>query len=63
MATPTDAEVARQVERIAERDRMDSERAISPLRQPEGALVVDTTALTFEQQVDAILRRVRERLP
>lgn len=60
VVAPSEAELEREVERISARDQMDSEREISPLREPEGALVIDTTTLTFEQQVDAILKRVRE---
>lgn len=45
---------------IAERDRKDSERLESPLIQPEGAIVLDTTHLTIEGQVQAILKMVRE---
>ena len=60
MVAPTDAEVARETARIQERDRSDSERALSPLRRPDGALLLDTTRITFEQQIEAILRRVGE---
>lgn len=58
---PTEAELDAEVERIAARDRTDSEREHSPLRQPAGALVLDTTRLSFEEQVEAILRRVPPR--
>ncbi len=40
---------------IRERDRKDSSRALSPLRKADGAIEVDTSALTVGQQVDAIL--------
>lgn len=56
---PDEARVDREVGRIAERDRRDSEREISPLRRPEGALVVDTTARTFEEQVRTVVDRVK----
>lgn len=36
------------------RDRNDSERAVSPLRKAEDAVLVDTTELTFEQSVEKI---------
>ena len=55
---PTEEQVTREAERIAERDRTDSERELSPLRRPEGAIDVDTTALGFEEQVEEIVRRV-----
>jgi cytidylate kinase len=57
---PSDEQVAREAERIAERDRTDSERELSPLRRPDNAIDVDTTALSFEEQVDAIVQRVRQ---
>lgn len=54
-----DAEaIAAEAEAIRRRDEQDSERDISPLRRPEGALEIDTTAMSFEDQVDAIVRRV-----
>jgi cytidylate kinase len=57
---PSAAELVRETARIGERDRGDSERELSPLRRPEGALELDTTSLTFEEQVEAILRCVHE---
>lgn len=60
VADPSTAELVREAARIGERDRGDSEREFSPLRRPEGALELDTTRLTFEKQVEAILRRVHE---
>ena len=61
VAAPDDEQVAREAEKIAERDRTDSEREISPLRRPESAIDVDTTALDFERQVEEIVRRVTAR--
>jgi cytidylate kinase len=49
-----DAEVAR----IEARDRADSERDVAPLRQPEDAILIDTTELNFEAQVAAIVAAV-----
>lgn len=46
--------------RIQARDALDSSREASPLVRPEGALELDTTDLSFEEQVDAIVRRVKE---
>jgi cytidylate kinase len=59
---PTETEVVAQSKHIAERDRSDSEREHSPLRRPENAHLIDTTRLTFEDQVDAIVALV-EALP
>lgn len=43
------------------RDYIDSNRAESPLRQAEDALVLDNTSLTREQQLDKVLNWVKER--
>ncbi len=44
------------VREIAERDQRDRERAVAPLREAEGAQVIDTTSLSIEDVVDAVLR-------
>jgi cytidylate kinase len=46
---------------LAERDRKDSIRAVAPLRQPEDALLLDSTSLSFQEQVDWIVARAKER--
>jgi cytidylate kinase len=46
---------------IAERDRRDSTRTDSPLRQADDAVVVDTTSMTIEQQVDRVIDLAVER--
>jgi cytidylate kinase len=43
---------------LARRDTLDSSRATSPLRQADGAIVIDTTDLTVEQIVDDLLSRL-----
>jgi len=48
--------VSEEALRIQARDARDSGRTVSPLRRPDGALVLDTTDLTFEEQVDRIVR-------
>ena len=53
-------ELALQIETIADRDRRDSERDISPLRKAPDALEIDTTRLDFQDQVDAVVARVRQ---
>ncbi len=40
---------------INQRDTFDTQRKISPLRQPEGALVIDTSDLTVDEIIDIIL--------
>ncbi len=44
---------------LLERDHLDSTREIAPLRKAEDALVIDTSHLTFEGQVEEILKVVR----
>ncbi len=46
---------------IRERDAADSGRAVAPLRQAEGALVLDTGELSVDACVDAIVARLPER--
>lgn len=53
--------VLAEVERLMARDRKDSERVTAPLRPADDAVRVDTTALTFEEQLAAILELVRAR--
>lgn len=52
---PTREPLAAEVRRLRERDRMDSERQVAPLRRAEDAVVVDTTHLTFDEQVARIV--------
>lgn len=46
---------------INERDTIDSNRAISPLRKAEDAISVDTSGLSFEEQVSRVIYIVKER--
>jgi cytidylate kinase len=45
---------------LARRDRLDSSRAASPLRQAEDAMVIDTTHLTPEEVVSLVLEAVSD---
>lgn len=47
---------------VRERDRIDSGRTVSPLRQAEDALVLDNSDMTLDQQQVWVEERVRERL-
>jgi cytidylate kinase len=47
---------------IGERDRRDSTREDSPLRKAEGAVEVDTTLLSVDEQVEAVVRIARKRM-
>jgi cytidylate kinase len=44
-----------QIEEIAKRDKIDSEREASPLCVDKDAMVVDTTHLTIEEQVNKVI--------
>ena len=47
---------------IEERDMRDRNRSVAPLRPAEDAVVLDTTACTFEQSLEKLLGIVRARL-
>lgn len=59
--SPGPEQIEAEVQRLAERDRLDTERAVAPLRQAPDAIRVDTTDLTFDQQVSAIVDLARAR--
>lgn len=44
------------IKNIEQRDKIDTTRAESPLRQAEDAIVIDTTYITIEEQVDEVVR-------
>lgn len=48
-------------EEMLERDRKDMDREVSPLRVPDGAIVIDTTDLTPEESVDEFLKYFNNR--
>jgi len=52
-------DIDRLIEEIEERDRLDSTRAASPLRQAEGSIVLDTSNLTIPEQVEVVVRAAR----
>lgn len=58
---PTPSELSAEVERLLQRDRSDSEREIAPLREAEDAVRIDTSNLTFEEQVERIVDLARSR--
>ena len=57
------ADLRREAEVLAARDRADSTRAVAPLQAAADAVVLDTTRLSLEQQVQAVVALARERLP
>jgi cytidylate kinase len=48
---------------VAERDRVDTERAVAPLRPAPDAVVIDTDRLDVDQVVEVILKHVTQRKP
>lgn len=53
----TEAEVLKQLE---ERDRRDQQRELAPLRKADDAIVIDSSALSVEQVVSAMLTRIEQ---
>lgn len=44
---------------LSERDDKDSGRSVSPLKKADGAIEIDTSNLTFEEQVTMIVDKIR----
>lgn len=47
---------------LQERDRIDTTRAIAPLKQADDAIVIDTTHLTIDEQVNRVLALANQRI-
>jgi cytidylate kinase len=47
---------------VSERDRRDSEREVAPLRRAADAVEVDTSGLTLEEVVDAVVAVIRQKV-
>jgi len=60
---PSGEAVEREAHALAARDAIDSTRSVAPLRQAADAVLIDTTALGFDEQVERIVALVRERIP
>ncbi|NML69738.1 (d)CMP kinase [Chryseobacterium sp. RP-3-3] len=45
---------------LIDRDKIDSEREIAPLKQAEDAIVIDNTELTKEETIDLILSHIKK---
>ncbi len=50
------------LEDIKIRDYNDSHRAIAPLKQAPGAVLIDTTELTIEQSIDAVVKTITDKV-
>lgn len=57
------AELAREAEVLAARDRADATRPVAPMKPAADARILDTTHLSLDQQVREVLALARERLP
>src|SRR5690606_37006550 len=57
---PSDLEKLK--EEISQRDKLDSEREIAPLKKAEDAVEIDTTSLSIEQVVEKIMELAYERI-
>lgn len=55
-----DISVERIKENLANRDQKDSSRKVNPLQRADGAIVIDTSHISFEEQVETIIRHVRQ---
>jgi len=58
--TPENSTVQEVADQIAERDRIDSTRAVAPLKQADDATFVDTTNMTIVEVVEFITSRVKQ---
>src|SRR5207302_527700 len=59
--TPDEATLRRESQALAARDAADASRAVAPLRPAADAVLLDTTHLSFEDQVARIVALARER--
>ncbi|HET7791056.1 MAG TPA: (d)CMP kinase [Gemmatimonadales bacterium] len=57
------ARVAGETRALAARDAADSSRAVAPLKPASDAVLLDSTALSLEEQVNRIVALARARLP
>ena len=59
--TPDNATVDSVAAEIAERDRQDMNRATAPLRQAEDAVVIDSSGMTAEDVLDAMVFCIKDK--
>jgi len=60
---PDRSGLAAEAAELAERDRLDSSRAVAPLRRAADAVLLDTSEMDFDQQVGEIVRLAKNALP
>ena len=56
---PSEKDLEEEARKIRERDERDSGRTVAPLRKAEGATDLDTTNLSFDDQVEVIINLVK----
>ncbi len=63
--TASDAEILAEADRLQARDKADASRPVAPLVSPDDAVEIDTSRMSFEEQVEGIasLARAVYRLP
>ena len=61
IAKGDDANIRALQQEIEARDRMDSERSVSPLRPAENAVMLDSTSMSIDEVVSAVLALATER--
>jgi cytidylate kinase len=60
IATPDTYEEVLQA--VKDRDYQDMNREVEPLRQAEDAILMDSTNMTIDEEVEAVLKIVEEKL-
>jgi len=58
-----DLDVDEVLEQILQRDMRDSSRAVGPLSRPKNAIDIDTTELSLEETVDAMISHIQTHAP
>ena len=61
-ATGKDSTYDDVLENVLHRDKLDSERAVAPLKQAEDAIVIDNSNLTMEEQFEFMLSTAKKRM-
>lgn len=59
---PSYIDIQNEVDRLGKRDRADSQRATAPLKQAKDAVVIDTTGLSFDEQVERIVKLAQKKI-
>src|SRR5699024_4849829 len=47
---------------VVERDRQDMSRAVAPLKQAEDAVLLDTSKMTLDESIEAVLQIIRKKI-